>query len=107
MPTNRKRRARSAQVLDSQHIAQFIDGLPLLAGTGFSEGIGSGGCGTWTEADWLAFEAAAAAGWQQHGAAFLRWWRCESEQFTALFRDDPRKSGAQPWALETFGEPNP
>lgn len=104
MPTNRLRRARTAQALDLHHLTQLIDGLPLLAGAGFAAGI-QDGCNHWSTADWQAFDDAAREGWRQHGAAFMRWWRRDSEQFTALFPKDPR-TPAKPWALETFGEPD-
>jgi hypothetical protein len=105
MPTNRLRRARTAQTLDCQHIWQLVDGTPLLAGTGFAAGIPNG-CNGWSTADWRAFDDAAREGWRQHGAAFMAWWRRENEAFTAHFPKDPRKADAQPWALEMFGEPH-
>jgi len=100
-----KKRLDKARKLDGQHVEQFITGLPLLAGTGWSEGIGTGGCGTWSTADWAEYDAAVKAGWHQHGAAVLRWWRRETEQFTPMFGNDPRKAGEVPWALERFGRP--
>lgn len=101
----KKRTDKSRRKLDSQHIDQLLNGWPMIAGSGFSEGIGGGGCNGWADDDWQAFRDAAAEGWNEHGAEILRWWRGETEAFTAMFRDDPRTSGAQMWALETFGEP--
>ncbi|OYU74976.1 MAG: hypothetical protein CFE32_16015 [Alphaproteobacteria bacterium PA3] len=104
MPTNRTKRTRNRADLDAQHVDQLVTGLPLLAGTGFAAGI-QNGCNSWSTADWRAFDLAAREGWRQHGAAILRWWRRESEQFTAYFHTDPRKAGEKPWALTEFGEP--
>ena len=105
MPTNRTKRTRARADLDDQHVHQLIIGWPMLAGTGFSAGIMSGGCSHWNAEDWKAFTEAAREGWRQHGAAIMRWWRGETEAFTACFQTDPRKAGTKPWALETFGEP--
>lgn len=105
MPTNRRKRTRGRADLDAQHIDQLVTGLPLLAGTGFSAGIGDGGCNCWSPQDWKAFQGAMMEGWIQHGAAFMRWWRREAETFTHLFQDDPRKADLTPWALRQFGDP--
>jgi hypothetical protein len=90
MPTNRKRRARNAQTLDTQHIEQLLTGLPLLAGTGFAEGVGGGGCNGWSATDWQTFRDAAADGWRRHGAAIM------------AGADDP----AAIWAFREFGPPD-
>ena len=104
MPTNRHKRTRGRADLDSFALDQFIHGVPLIAGVGFAAGIPHG-CGSWSRLDWQAFDEAAREGWRLHGAAFLRWWRRETETFTALFGNDPR-DGSKPWALEQFGEPS-
>lgn len=106
MPTNRMKRTRGRADLDAQHVEQLVTGIPLLAGTGFSAGIGAGGCNGWSTADWQAFDEACRHGWHQHGAAIMRWWRRETETFTGYFHTDPRKAGEKPWALTEFGEPH-
>ena len=103
MPTNRTKRTRNRADLDMWQADQLITGVPLIAGVGFAADIPHG-CGTWSKADWQAFDTAAREAWQRIGPAFLAWWRGETETFTALFAKDPR-NGAKPWALETFGEP--
>lgn len=109
MPTNRTRRTRASQGLDSWKLMQLVTGKQyLLAGPGcgyFPEGA-TGGCNHWTQAEWDDWRGQVAADWQKHGAAILRWWNGHSEQFTAQFHTDPRTPGGQPWALTEFGEPD-
>lgn len=104
MPTNRKKRTRTRADLDAYQADQLIHGVPLIAGVGFAADIPHG-CGTWSTADWKAFDAAAREAWQRIGPAFLAWWRRENETFTTLFANDPRNA-SKPWALEQFGEPD-
>lgn len=105
MPTNRTKRSRNQRALDHNHIDQLICGWPMLAGTGFSEGI-QHGCNSWDEDDWQqAYRAEMRRGWGQHGRAFMAWWRGETEQFTFAGLPDPRDPLLTPWALTEFGEP--
>lgn len=106
MPTKRRRNKQDR--LDHWKIDQLVIGWPMLAGTGYSAGIGRGGCGQWKEADWDEFFALMKADWERYGADFMAWWRGETEQFTAAYSElEPKRPDPSivPWAAQVWGVP--
>jgi hypothetical protein len=107
MPTNRTKRTRHHAGLDYWKLEQLVTGAPLIAGVGYGAPF-LNGCNYWTEEEWAAVDDAMRADWQLHGAAFMAWWRGETETYTAAYAaigGQRRAPSVTPWALTKFGEP--
>lgn len=105
MPTNRTKRTRVRQSLDYWKINQLVTGQFLLAGVGYLESFPNG---HFTGEELAELRAKVLEDWEKVGADFMRWWRGDTEQFTAAYssiggaRRDP---AVLPWAAREFGVP--
>lgn len=106
MPTNRTKRTRNRAGLDHWKIDQLLTGECLLAGVGYAA-MHRHGCNNWTEEEQAQVHEAMRADWRQDGAAFMAWWRGETEAYTAVYGavGGERDTSVTPWALTEFGQP--
>lgn len=88
MPTNRRKRSRTA-VLDDWKLDQLATGECLLAGVGYAEGLPNG-CNHWSAEDWAKFRSRMREDWALHGPSLMAAW-----------------AGSElPWAAREFGGGN-
>lgn len=106
MPTNRKKRTRQSQALDCWKIDQLATGEFFIAGVGYAE-MHKSGCSSWTPEQWADLFEEIRQDWQQNGAAFMAWWRGETERFTSIYAGigRTRDEAVTPWAFAKFGDP--